>query len=49
MWPGEIGNPPVAPRQVGQNPPTCGIGKRRKSSVQSFRRIFNHVVNHLAE
>ena len=49
MRPGEVGNAPVAPRQVRQNLPARGIGQRGKSSVQRSRRIFNHLVNYLAE
>ena len=49
MRPGEVGNPPVATRQVGQNLPARGIGQRGKSSAQRSRRIFNHLVNYLAE
>ena len=48
MRPGEVGNAPVAPRQVGQNLPARGIGQRGKSSVQRPRSIFNHLVNYLA-
>jgi hypothetical protein len=47
--PGEVGNAPVAARQVRQNLPARGIGQRGKSSVQRSRRIFNHLVNYLAE
>ena len=49
MRPGEVGNAPVATRQVRQNLPARGIGQRGKSSVQRSRRIFNHLVNYLAE
>jgi len=48
MRPGEVGNAPVAPRQVCQNLPARGIGQRGKSSVQRPGRIFNHLVNYLA-
>src|SRR6266403_491362 len=46
--PGEIGNAPVAPRQVRQNLPARGIGQRSESFVQCSRGIFNHLVNYLA-
>ena len=49
MRPGEVGNASVAARQVRQNLPARGIGQRGKSSVQRSRRIFNHLVNYLAE
>jgi hypothetical protein len=46
MRPGEVGNASVAARQVRQDPPTRGIGQRRKSPVQRSRNIFNHLVNY---
>ncbi len=46
---GEVGNASVAARQVRQNLPARGIGQRGKSSIQCSRRIFNHLVNYLAE
>ena len=46
--PGEVGNAPVAPRQVRENLPARGIGQRGKSLVQRSRGIFNHLVNYLA-
>jgi hypothetical protein len=36
-------------RQVRQNLPARGISQRGKSAVQCSRRIFNHMVNYLAE
>ena len=48
MRPGEVGNAPVAPRQVSQNLPARGIGQRGKGSVQCSRRIFNHLVNYFS-
>ena len=49
MRPGEVGNASVAACQVRQNLPARGIGQRGKSPVQRSRRIFNHLVNYLAE
>ena len=49
MRPGEVGNASVATRQVRQNLPARRIGQRGKSPVQRSRRIFNHLVNYLAE
>jgi hypothetical protein len=49
MRPGEIGNARVAPRQVRQDLPARWISQRGKSSAQRSRRIFNHLVNYLAE
>ena len=49
MRPGEVGNAPVAPRQVRQNLPPRWISQRGESSVQRSRRILNHLVNYLAE
>src|SRR6266702_839182 len=46
--PGEVGNAPVATRQVRQNLPARGIGQRGESFVQCSRGIFNHLVNYLA-
>src|SRR5258707_11035657 len=46
--PGEVGDAPVATRQMRQNLPARGIGQRGKSSVQCSRGIFNHLVNYLA-
>jgi hypothetical protein len=46
--PSEVGNAPVATRQVRQNLPARGIGQRCKSSIQCSRGIFNHLVNYLA-
>jgi hypothetical protein len=47
--PSEIGNAPVATRQMRQNLPARWIGQRGKSSIQCSRGIFNHLVNYLAE
>src|SRR5262245_12733317 len=44
----EVGHPPLAPRQVRQNPPARWISQCSESSVQRCRRIFNHLVNYLA-
>ena len=49
MRPGEVGNAPVAARQMRKNLPARGIGQCGKGSVQCSRRIFNHLVNYLAE
>lgn len=49
MRPGEIGNSPVAPCQVSQNPTARWISQRSKCSIQSSRGIFNHLVKYLAE
>src|SRR5258707_199119 len=49
MRPGEVGNASIAARQVRQNLTARGIGQCSKSSVQCSRRIFNHLVNYLAE
>jgi hypothetical protein len=46
---GEVGNASVATRQMRQNLTARGIGQRRKNSVQPSGRIFNHLVNYLAE
>jgi hypothetical protein len=46
---GKVGDAPVAPRQMRQDLPARWISQRGKSSVQRFRRIFNHLVNYLAE
>ena len=48
MRPGEIGDAPVATRQVRQNLSARWIGQRGKSSIQCSRGIFNHLVNYLA-
>jgi len=47
--PSEIGNAPVATRQVRQNLPARWVSQSGKSSVQRSRRIFNHLVNYLTE
>jgi hypothetical protein len=47
--PGELGNAPVPLCQVRQNLPARGISQGGKSSVQRSRRIFNHLVNCLAQ
>jgi hypothetical protein len=47
--PGEVGDAPVAQRQVRQNLTARWIGQRGKSSVQRSRRIFNHLVKYLSK
>jgi hypothetical protein len=47
--PCEICHASVAPGEMGQDPPARWISQRGKSSVQCSRRIFNHLVNYLAE
>ena len=45
MGSGEIGDAPVAPGKMRQDPPPGGIGERGERSVQCIR-IFNHLVNY---
>jgi hypothetical protein len=47
MRPCEIGNAPIAASQVRQNSPAGGISQGGESSVQRFRRIFNHLVKYV--
>ncbi len=49
VWPREIGNAPVATCQMRQDAPPSWIGQGGESSVQRSRRIFNHLVNYVAE
>ena len=45
----EIGHALVAPGQMRQDSPASWISQRGESLVQRSRRIFNHLVNYLAE
>jgi hypothetical protein len=49
MRPGKIGHTSIASCEMRQNLPARWIGERSKSSVQCLGRIFNHLVNYLAE
>jgi hypothetical protein len=49
MRPCEIGDAPVAPGQMRQDSTASRISERSESLVQCSGRIFNHLVNYLAE
>ena len=49
MRPCEIGHAPVASGQMRQDSAASRISERSESLVQCSGRIFNHLVNYLAE
>ena len=44
-----MGDAFVATREMRQDAPPCRIGQGRESPIQCLWRIFNHLVNYLAE
>ena len=49
MRTGEMGNAMIAAGEMGEDAAASGIGQGSKRSIQGRRRIFNHMVNYLAD